>query len=192
MPLHRLNSQCPCVCSVKWSVWSFFSWCQKKQMTSLAFGHTWTFCVTKNGQSYSCRVLLFSKDSNYISVPFYWHITNTQSQVVNMIAYTVRSLKKLNMNWKWIVAITLTLVLGTVLWRHGKETSDTVRTFPNLSSSSLSLLIRMAVGYVTHADPVCWWLSVQQSNKKNPLTDSQKILCFGQNSHNNFAVNKQN
>lgn len=36
-----------------------FSSCQKKQMTSLHFGHG--ACVTKNGENYSCKMLLFSK-----------------------------------------------------------------------------------------------------------------------------------
>lgn len=59
---------------------------------------------------------------------------------------------------------TFTFVLVTALLRHGKETRVTVcnipRTFPDLSQSSLSLLIRKALVFMTHAAtmycPVCW------------------------------------
>lgn len=124
-------------------------------MTSLPFGHTRTLCVTKNGLDCSCN-LSYGKQC-----------------LGTMLVTMKQARKKPSCFTLWLFDQQL-LRKGhccrntfTLFPRFGVMEKETrarmchIRcTFPNLSLSSTSLLIRGGLAYMTHTQtmpcPVCW------------------------------------
>ena len=115
--------------------------------------------MTKNGQSYSCKVFLSSQGFNY------YQLLLIITSLFDCLHFgSTNNIINEGFCKEMVRIISRRSRFGVMGTREEILCVNILRTFPNLSPSRLRLPIRTALVYMTHAAgvhrPVCWctWL----------------------------------